>query len=108
MEDFTCKRRFERVERALVTYYRKAGVEQIERAALAQNVSFGGLFVEMEDDFAPGDLLELEIVLEEGSAAIEMTAVVVRREGGSLALEFKDIADADRARLQLYLLERYT
>lgn len=102
-----CKRRFERVERSLITHYSKADADEIERAGLAQNLSFGGLWVEIDEELTEGDLLDFEIKLNELEPAIQARGRVVRTGKDGAGIEFVEIGDADRLKLMAYLQERY-
>lgn len=102
------RRRFERVERSLVTYYRKLWVNSLEYAGVTSNVSRGGLLVELEGEFQVGDLLAMEMVLFNGEPPINLIARVVRHESTSpmKGLEFVQISGPDEKRLHDYLAER--
>ncbi len=102
------RRRFERVERTLVTYYRKLWVNSLEYAGVTSNISRGGILVELEGEFQSGDLLALEMVIFNGEPPINLVARVVRNDVSNplKGLEFVQISGPDEKRLHDYLAAR--
>lgn len=103
------RRRFPRIERSLITYFRRtASADDLPLAALATNISRGGLCISMDEQLSPGDRIELEIVLKDREPPINLNGRVVRTSAEGVAIEFLAISETDRARLDAYLASRLT
>lgn len=102
------RRRFFRLDRELVTYYRRAASGDLPPlAALSRNISLGGVLVALEEKFAVEERIELEIVLGDREPPINVHGRVVRVEAdGACGIEFLEISPSDAVRLETYLKAR--
>lgn len=102
------RRRFERIERNLVTHYRKLWQSSLEYAGVTTNISKGGILVELEGEgFEVGDLFSVELVLGANQPTIDLVARLARRvEGNLMGLEFVQIKGEDEIRLHEYVEAR--
>ncbi len=98
------RRRFPRIESSLVTYHRKLWQTAQQFSGVSENVSAGGLCVELEGaDLKPGDLVSMEIVLPGTSDSLNVIARVARREGREFGLEFVQVKDEEAKRIQEHI-----
>lgn len=102
------RRRFTRISRSLVTYYRQLDEGVPERAALAVDVSRGGLLVELDPAPPVGELLSMEIVLGSGRPPVNIVGRVVRTGDQGSGIEFVNIEPGDLERIQQFIAERRT
>lgn len=101
------RRQFERVERSLVTHYRKLWETALEYAGVTTNISRGGILVELDgENLALGDLLSVEILLSATDSPIDLVARIVRKDGNMMGLEFVQIKGEDEKRLHDYVARR--
>lgn len=100
------RRRFTRISRSLVTYYRQLDGGVSERAALAVDVSRGGLLVELEPAPPVGALLSMEIVLGVGRPPVKIVGRVVRTAEQGSGIEFVDVEPGDLERIQEFIAVR--
>lgn len=100
------RRRFTRIARSLVTYYRRMDETAVDRAAVTLDVSCGGIQVELEESFREGDLLSMELVLDDGKPAIDVIGKVVRVGSPVVGIEFVQAKVADVERLTKFVAER--
>lgn len=105
------RRRFERIDRSLVTYYRKIGEGDVgesvlDRAAVTRNISMGGVLVELDESLRVGDRLAIEILLSGGESPVSVVGHIVRRVSTAFGIEFDEMSLEDRKRFEKYLVER--
>ncbi len=104
------RRRFERIERSLVTYYRKLdeppAPEPWDKAALARNVSLGGVLVELDENLHVGDRLSIEIHLGAEQPPVTMTGRIVRKISNTVGIQFEEMNDGDAGLFRLFLERR--
>ena len=102
------RRRFPRV--LAKVHYRPAGPDFLHHRRAARNVSLGGMRVYSDDELTVGTPLELDLLLDgdEVARCWARIAWIEKLDGGSgasydIGLEFTDMGEADRARLNRVL-----
>ncbi|MCI0403436.1 MAG: PilZ domain-containing protein [Acidobacteria bacterium] len=72
-------------------------------SGVIRNLSLGGVFVEDRDaSFAVGEEVDLELILSEGDSVVLRGAVRRAQPGKGFAVEFLDLPDDFRRRLETY------
>lgn len=102
------RRRYERIARSLVTYFKVHGSDVHEKAGVTKDLSVGGVMLKIEDEVQLGDVLELEISIDESKVPIQVRGKTVRVDGISKGFEFLDLTDESKAELKQYCEDRYS
>jgi len=101
------RRRFERIERSLVTHYRKLWDRGLEYAGVTTNISRSGILVELEgENLEVGDLIAIELILSASQPPIDLVARLARKVGTLMGLEFVQIKGEDEKRLHDFVAAR--
>jgi len=102
------RRRFPRV--LAHVYYRPAGPDFLHHRRAARNVSLGGMRVYSDEELTVGTPLEIELLLDDSTTARCRARIAwverLDEESGAaydIGVEFTDLADADRDRLNRVL-----
>jgi c-di-GMP-binding flagellar brake protein YcgR len=108
MHESADRRRFPRV--LAQVYYRPAGPDFLHHRRAAKNVSLGGMRVFSDEALAVGTPLEIELLLDDETTARCWARIAwIEHLGGDsdaaydIGLEFTDMTEADRARLDRVL-----
>ena len=103
------RRKFERIDRSLVTYYRKlqnTPDDDLERAGLTKNISEGGILLELDDEYMIGDILALEIRLNDTGRPLFANGRIVRKLSNMFGISFERINEEDRLKFRKYIESR--
>ncbi len=102
------RRRFPRV--LAHVFYRPAGPDFLHHRRAARNVSLGGMRVYSDDELTVGTPLEIELLLDDNTTARCWARIAwiekLGDESGAafdIGVEFTDLAEADRERLNRVL-----
>ncbi len=100
------RRRFTRIPRSLVTYYRRLDEGVPERAAVTRDVSRGGILVELDPPVDVGEMLALEMVLGDAEPPVNLVGRVVRVNAEGTAIEFVQLDGVDVDRIHRFVSSR--
>jgi hypothetical protein len=98
------RRRFRRIDRDFITYYRRIdSASELAQAGLARNISSGGVLVTLDEEVRVGDRLSLELLLSPDAPPLNAIGRVVRLGADGVGIEFEHCDEPDRERLERFL-----
>jgi hypothetical protein len=98
------RRRFKRIDRDFITYYRRIeSTSELDQAGLARNISYGGVLVTLDEEVNVGDRLSLELLLSPDAPPLNAIGRVARLSADGVGIEFEHCAEPDRDRLEHFL-----
>lgn len=74
--------------------------------ARAVNLSTGGIFITADEPLDPGAQVHLKVNLRDGASPLDVDAQVLRRADGGMALQFVELDDVAKRRIQRLVQKR--
>lgn len=74
--------------------------------ARAVNLSTGGIFIAANESLDPGAQVHLKVNLRDGASPLDVDAQVLRRADGGMALQFVELDDVAKRRIQRLVQKR--
>jgi len=98
------RRRFRRIDRDFITYYRRLeSASELAQASLARNISSGGVLVTLDEEVRIGDRLSLELLLSPDAPPLNAIGHVAHVGADGVGIEFERCDEPDRKRLERFL-----
>ena len=98
------RRRFRRIGRDFITYYRRIdSASELAQAGLTRNISSGGVLVTLDEEVRIGDRLSLELLISPDAPPLNAIGRVARIGADGVGIEFERCDEPDRKRLERFL-----